>query len=88
MAQGIRYDEAQRRYETGWGWIKLDLSAGDVQVFGPGVNEWFDADKAVRTAALFSAYAPSLGMAVALAVNEQYGAWKGTRELVAMGAAR
>jgi hypothetical protein len=88
MAQGIRFNEAQRRYDTDWGWIKLDLSSGDVRVFGPGVNEWFDADKAVRTAGLFSAYAPNLGMAVALAINEQYGAWKGAWELAAMGAAR
>jgi hypothetical protein len=80
-AEGIRYDEQAGRYETPWGWIKLDFATNDVQVYGPGVNEWFDPGEATRTAALFTAYA-SPGMAVAMAIHQQYAAWKGAQQLI------
>lgn len=86
-ADGIRYDEESRRYETPWGWIRMDFATGDVQIYGPGVNGWFDPREAERTAALFTAYA-SPGMAMALAIHQQYAAWKGARQIVAAGAAR
>ena len=82
--EGIRYDERSGRYETPWGWIKLDFATKEAQVYGPGVNEWFRPDKAVKTAGLFAAYA-SPGMAVALAIHGQYAAWQGSRELVGKG---
>lgn len=78
---GIRYDEQSGRYETPWGWIKLDFATSEVQVYGPGVNAWFRPDEAVKTAGLFAACA-SLGMAVALAIHGQYAAWQGAREIL------
>lgn len=79
--QGIRYNAEAGRYETPWGWIKLDFAANEIQVYGPGVSEWFDPREAARTASLFTTYA-SPGMGLALAIHQQYAAWKGSRELV------
>ena len=81
-AEGIRYDEQTGRYETPWGWIKLDFSTGDCQVSGPGVDEWFRPEEVVKTAGLFGPYTSSPGMAVALAIHQQYAAWKGAQQLI------
>ena len=81
---GIRYNPEAGRYETPWGWIKLEFATSEIQVYGPGVNEWFDAQRALRSAGLFASYADP-GMAAALAIHGQYAAWKGARELVGQG---
>lgn len=83
-AGGIRYDEQSGRYETPWGWIRLNFATNEVQVYGLGVNAWFRPDEAVKTAGLFATYA-SPGMAVALAIHGQYAAWRGSMELVGKG---
>ncbi len=77
---GIRYNLEANRYETPWGWIRPDFAASEIQVYGPNISEWFDAREALRLADLLSAYT-SKGMAVALAIHQQYATWKGSQQL-------
>ena len=78
---GIEFNRETGRYETRWGWIRLNFQTGDVEVYGPNVNEWFHADRAMQTAGLYAAHCPTPGMAVALAIHYQHAAWRGSREL-------
>ncbi len=85
--KGIEFNRETGRFETDWGWMKFDFQTGSVEVWGPCVNEWLDTDRAVSVAGDFAPYCHGqLEMALALAIHYQYAAWKGARQLCAVGA--
>jgi len=80
--KAIWFDKESGKFITPWGWVKLNFTTGQADVYGPGAPEWYDGEKAIRTATLFSPHCESTGMAFTLAVHQQYAAWKGARSLV------
>lgn len=77
----IYFDKESGEFKTPWGFVKCNFTTGEVSVSGPAVHDWYDSDKAIRTATLFAGYCESPGMAFTLAVHQQYAAWKGARSL-------
>jgi len=87
MEKGITrsMDGAAVKFTFGWGWAAINPTSGAVDVYGPGVGEWFDAEKACQSACTMMRFAPrkcdEFDM-VAQAINLQYAAWKGMRGLM------
>lgn len=79
----ITYNAELKRFDAPWGWMRFNFETGDVQVCGPTPDAWFNAEAAVKTASLFSGYCETLGMALALAIHQQYAAFRGGQILVA-----
>lgn len=79
----ITYNAELGRFDAPWGWMRFNFETGDVQVYGPNPSAWFNAAAALEAASLFAEHCKPLGMAVALAIHQQYAAYRGGQTLAA-----
>lgn len=78
--RGIWFDQETGEFRTADLRMKFDFGSGQTEVRGPKgfVEHHLDLNRALETARMFLDHTPSIGMALALAIQGQFATWSGT----------